>query len=230
MSEADAQTIPRGLWLVIEASTAAGSIALLEREGVLPAVVIASCDVPMGSARDDVLTPAVQSLLANAGRALSDLRAIVCGAGPGSFTSLRIAGALIKGMAYGLQLPVFAVPSLLLASRDVDDSPAAGLRRVAMDALRGEYYVQSFAVSSDGSVAPNSGVSRTTAEQVVEDGTYRVIAANSSVVPRAAVARWIADWSLYGPVSLDEWEPAYGRLAEAQVKWEATHGRTLALD
>ena len=23
------------------------------------------------------------------------------------------------------------------------------------------------------------------------------------------------------------WEPAYGRLAEAQVKWEATHGRSL---
>jgi len=23
------------------------------------------------------------------------------------------------------------------------------------------------------------------------------------------------------------WEPAYGRLAEAQVKWEAMHGRSL---
>jgi tRNA threonylcarbamoyladenosine biosynthesis protein TsaB len=29
-------------------------------------------------------------------------------------------------------------------------------------------------------------------------------------------------------VSLDAWEPAYGRLAEAQVKWEAAHGRPLA--
>ena len=33
-----------------------------------------------------------------------------------------------------------------------------------------------------------------------------------------------------GPVSLDKWEPAYGRLAEAQVKWEAAHGRALSVD
>ena len=30
-----------------------------------------------------------------------------------------------------------------------------------------------------------------------------------------------------GPVPLDGWEPQYGRLAEAQVKWEAEHGREL---
>ena len=30
-----------------------------------------------------------------------------------------------------------------------------------------------------------------------------------------------------GPVDLERWEPSYGRLAEAQVKWEASHGRAL---
>jgi tRNA threonylcarbamoyladenosine biosynthesis protein TsaB len=30
-----------------------------------------------------------------------------------------------------------------------------------------------------------------------------------------------------GPVSIDTWEPDYGRLAEAQVRWEAAHGRPL---
>jgi tRNA threonylcarbamoyladenosine biosynthesis protein TsaB len=30
-----------------------------------------------------------------------------------------------------------------------------------------------------------------------------------------------------GPVDIDTWEPQYGRLAEAQVKWEAAHGRPL---
>jgi tRNA threonylcarbamoyladenosine biosynthesis protein TsaB len=30
-----------------------------------------------------------------------------------------------------------------------------------------------------------------------------------------------------GPVDLERWEPSYGRLAEAQVKWEAAHGRPL---
>jgi tRNA threonylcarbamoyladenosine biosynthesis protein TsaB len=30
-----------------------------------------------------------------------------------------------------------------------------------------------------------------------------------------------------GPVDLASWEPEYGRLAEAQVRWEAAHGRPL---
>ena len=34
---------------------------------------------------------------------------IVCGAGPGSFTSLRIAGAIAKGLAFACDRPLFAV-------------------------------------------------------------------------------------------------------------------------
>ncbi len=184
----------------------------------------------MGAARDDVLTPAVQSLLVSSGHRLNDVRALVCGAGPGSFTSLRIAGALVKGLAYGLQVPLFAVPSMLLAARGVDDVPAAGIRRLAMDALRHEYYVQSFTLSEDGVLAPSSGVSRLSADAVAQDGSYLVISATGDIKPHASVARWIGDWSPFGPASLDAWEPAYGRLAEAQVKWEATHGRALSLD
>jgi tRNA threonylcarbamoyladenosine biosynthesis protein TsaB len=30
-----------------------------------------------------------------------------------------------------------------------------------------------------------------------------------------------------GPVDLASWEPTYGRLAEAQVKWEKAAGRPL---
>jgi len=30
-----------------------------------------------------------------------------------------------------------------------------------------------------------------------------------------------------GEADLSAWQPTYGRLAEAQVKWEATHGRPL---
>jgi hypothetical protein len=31
-----------------------------------------------------------------------------------------------------------------------------------------------------------------------------------------------------GECDIDTWEPQYGRLAEAQVKWEAAHGRKLS--
>jgi tRNA threonylcarbamoyladenosine biosynthesis protein TsaB len=30
-----------------------------------------------------------------------------------------------------------------------------------------------------------------------------------------------------GPADIASWEPLYGRMAEAQVKWEAAHGRGL---
>jgi tRNA threonylcarbamoyladenosine biosynthesis protein TsaB len=32
------------------------------------------------------------------------------------------------------------------------------------------------------------------------------------------------------PVELTTWEPQYGRKAEAQVRWEAAHGRELGVD
>ena len=41
------------------------------------------------------------------------------------------------------------------------------------------------------------------------------------------VVRALAWLGARGPVSLDEWEPDYGRLAEAQVQWEDAHGRPL---
>jgi tRNA threonylcarbamoyladenosine biosynthesis protein TsaB len=49
------------------------------------------------------------------------------------------------------------------------------------------------------------------------------------VAPAAsACAALFAEIEARGPVDLDRWEPSYGRLAEAQVKWEAAHGRPLS--
>jgi tRNA threonylcarbamoyladenosine biosynthesis protein TsaB len=31
-----------------------------------------------------------------------------------------------------------------------------------------------------------------------------------------------------GPVDIGRWEPSYGRLAEAQVRWETAHGKPLS--
>ncbi|MDF1506325.1 hypothetical protein, partial [Roseisolibacter sp. H3M3-2] len=39
-----------------------------------------------------------------------------------------------------------------------------------------------------------------------------------------------ADALALAPVDLALWEPDYGRKAEAQVRWEAEHGRALPAD
>jgi len=54
---------------------------------------------------------------------------------------------------------------------------------------------------------------------------------DSSVVatPRARGVAAIEDLlESRGPVDIGSWEPSYGRLAEAQVRWEAAHGKPLS--
>ena len=234
MSSPAPRAVPPGVCLIVEASTAAGSMALLRRTNELAALprwhVLASVAVPMGSGRQDVLTPALEPLLAHAGCSLQELRAIACGAGPGSFTSLRIAGAFAKGLVFGLDVPLYALPSLLLVSANEAESLPTGRYLIVADALRDEVYAQPCDVSPSSDTKMVADVLRVH-ESALQDAAHgRSIVRVEPVEgmhARATSARFLGDWSSFGPVSVDEWEPAYGRLAEAQVKWEAAHGRAL---
>src|SRR5262249_51426867 len=95
--------------LALDASTYMGSVALLDRGRVL-----AETSTAMKGAREERLMPAVVHVLGSAMLAVTAVDRIVCGAGPGSFTSLRIAGAIGKGIATGIRKPLFAVPSMAL--------------------------------------------------------------------------------------------------------------------
>ena len=83
--------------------------------------------------------PAVADVLRRAKLDLGAIDRVVCGAGPGSFTSLRIAGAIAKGIASGLGRPLFAVPSLALVVGGANARPGDTSRRSTR--LRGEFYV-----------------------------------------------------------------------------------------
>jgi tRNA threonylcarbamoyl adenosine modification protein YeaZ len=58
------------------------------------------------------LLPRLLALLAREGRELRGVTAVGVGIGPGSFTGLRVAMALAKGLAAGLGCPIVGVPSL----------------------------------------------------------------------------------------------------------------------
>ena len=223
---------PIALLLVLEASSIAGSVALIAN-----GACVSVRSVAMGAGRDDQLFPAVQALLAEAGATARQLTGVVCGAGPGSFTSLRIAASLAKGWADGTSVPLFAVSSLLLAAADASDGLPAGPAVVHADALRGERYVLDVTFDADGRVRPTSPLQRMTLKQleIHAAGRPRLAVLSSPgpehetcmVSPSAANLLRVAASAWSRAVSLDRWEPDYGRLAEAQVKWEASHGAPL---
>lgn len=92
--------------LAIDTSTERASVALLVK-GRLSSK---EQDAQRNHAR--LLLPMIEELLVDAGISLGQLDAIVYGQGPGSFTGLRIACSIAKGLAYAQDLPLYPVSSL----------------------------------------------------------------------------------------------------------------------
>ena len=64
----------------------------------------------------------LEELLANASLRMADLQAIAFGAGPGSFTGLRIACGLAQGLALARELPVIGISSLEAIAEESGES------------------------------------------------------------------------------------------------------------
>ena len=94
--------------------------------------VLAERAVPSGNRHAELLTPAIQGVLDDAGLAMGDLDAVVTGLGPGPFTGLRVGVVTAAALADARGLPVVGVCSL--------DAIGSGARTVVTDARRREVY------------------------------------------------------------------------------------------
>jgi tRNA threonylcarbamoyladenosine biosynthesis protein TsaB len=217
-----------GVTLAMDAATGVGTLAVFR-----DAQCLADRTVVMRSEQEERFLPALVGMLEEVSVSPQDLTRIVCGEGPGSFTSLRVVAAAAKGLAQGLGIPVVAAPSLALTVAADPRTEFPGAWLCTLDALRGERYAAIVTVGEAGVIRTVEELGRVAVEAISDHADSRHAIPLGPEEPMQAVphARGVPRlWPLLasaGPVSLAAWEPRYGRLAEAQVKWEAAHGRAL---
>jgi tRNA threonylcarbamoyladenosine biosynthesis protein TsaB len=99
-----------------------------------------------GQRHSELILPMVDALLREAGLALRALDAVAFGAGPGSFTGLRIACGVAQGLALGAGVPVVPVCTL----EALAEASGAGRAIAALDARMGEIYHAAYERRGDG--------------------------------------------------------------------------------
>lgn len=234
--------MPRTL-LAIESSTDWLSVALLRDEEVL------ILEEHEGSRQHaSALLPSIDIVLARTKMSLDDLDAIGISTGPGSFTSLRIGLATVKGLAFERALSGVGVSTLEAMALSVleGDSRFGGREVVSLlDARRGQWYAGGWsqpggsgslpvATLPEGLYAPSQLAKELDDESVLmtpESGNWRGAFEEASVsladVVEGRAARPRADWvgrlaqrrlALGEGISVSALGARYLRRAEAEAK------------
>jgi len=120
--------------LSIETSSELASAALLRGQKIIQRQTAGVMN------HSQSILPMVQSLLQEAGISLTECDAIAFGSGPGSFTGVRTACGVVQGLAFGADLPVIPVVTLLALAEGCRYTTGAEHVVVAMDARMGEVY------------------------------------------------------------------------------------------
>ncbi len=93
--------------LAVDCSTQWMGLALFQGEQILAEQVWQT-----RSHHSVELTPAIDQLFHKTGITARDLNVLAVASGPGSFTSLRIGMAVVKGLSLALHIPVIGIPTL----------------------------------------------------------------------------------------------------------------------
>ena len=135
--------------LGVDTATSTASVAIVEDGTVVAEKILP----PRGSAdgspvnrfksnHAETLLPLIESVLRTAALSLPDVSALAVSIGPGSFTGLRIGLSTIKGLAYGWDIPLVGVSTLLANAARVTGHD--GLICSLLDARKKEVYASLF--------------------------------------------------------------------------------------
>ena len=227
-------SLPRyqGTLLGLDTATVLGSVAVGSGQRVM-----AELATGVRARHAESVLPAVDWVLRTLGMDASQLGGVVVGAGPGSFTGVRIAGATAKGLVRALSVPLYSYSSLeaVAAGVAVTDRPVCAM----LDARRGAVYSAVYRFRDDGTREMLLEPGRRDAAEMVEgfgedgalfagDGALRHrqmirqagarVAPAHLAAPRAAALLWLAQLDPdRGLVAVPgEWEPEYLQGSSAQ--------------
>ena len=228
--------------LAIETATDRASVAL-----GLPGADPLEENVAGARRHAAALVPMIQTLLRRAGASLDDVTGIALSDGPGSFTGLRVGASVAKALVQARGLPLWVAPSLLVRAAGAAQADERVL--AVAGALRGEVYAAVYRFLPER-IHTELAPSVRRPDQLVHGGfTPAVVVGEAPADIIAVLEGWVGrlvigppDGSphatrLLGLVgraggarrvdAVSEWEPVYGRPAEAQARWEMVHGRPL---
>lgn len=119
-----------GLILALDTASREGSAAIgapLRGKGSR-VEVLARTNLRAKEEHAALLIPRIRRIMEDVGAQMKDFAGIVVGAGPGSFTGVRVGAATAKGLARALDLPLWAFSSLAAAAAEDGSGRVSGER------------------------------------------------------------------------------------------------------
>lgn len=172
--------------LAIETSVPTARVALLDPGG--KCLAAAEKTAARHSAN---LLALVEEILAKAKVDRGGLRGIACGAGPGSFTGLRVGMAVAKGLALPLGLPLLLESSLTVLAHDlVSLDASAQFVLPCIDAGKGQIYGRVYE-HRGGDVVPLPGEDWVSEPKALCDLALEVLGDGRVVVGGSGVDRYV---------------------------------------
>ena len=123
--------------LAFDSTAKAASVAVCDDEKLL-----ALYNIDNGLTQSELLLPMAENMLKNLKLSFTDVDLLTAAVGPGSFTGVRIGVALVKGIAFGRDIPCVAVSTLDALAENL-----AGLDGIivpCMDARRQQVYTATY--------------------------------------------------------------------------------------
>ncbi|BDX06061.1 tRNA (adenosine(37)-N6)-threonylcarbamoyltransferase complex dimerization subunit type 1 TsaB [Planctobacterium marinum] len=130
--------------LVIDTATEACSVALQSEHGVISRFEVC----PQEHSRK--LLPMVQEVLCEADLQLTQLDVLGVGAGPGSFTGVRIAMGMVQGLSFGAGLPIVKVSTLQAMAQQCHANSGSQSVISLIDARMSEVYFGHYQLDENG--------------------------------------------------------------------------------